>query len=994
MNRKTLRILAPRGIGAFLTSLILGLICLAAMANAQTTGTITGRVGNQATKLFLKGASVNLPSLNKQTLTGDLGDFTFIDVPAGDYQLEVSYIGLDPQTVSVHVDGGRQAVADVNLTSSIYKLDALKVTGTLEGNALAITSQRTAPNLTNVAALDSLGNLPNFNAGELLIRLPGVAASLDAENNVQGVIIRGFPSALTTVSIDGNQESSPGGMGRSFQTHSISGALFESVEVVKAPTPDMAADSIAGNVNLKTRDPLSMQSDKEFIYNVSDRWAPSFLAETPTRRDHAQQPLMSAQYQGVYSVLGGERNLGIALSAFYSENATGYSESGNNLYQQSLAEPAYMYQYQTIDGYNNRKQKSTELTVEYRLSDHMQISFNALYNDAFEPYNPIYTATAATGQTIATIGANGQPTGTGAILPGYTDSVTNVLPVAASKMTLNSTEFSFIDRQREFQLAFKNDFDRLHLNYGGNYNYAHPNLGNGFANGNNTGGIFTMSLPNVGWTVDQSKSALNPSFTQTAGPSVYNGANYGSGLMVTRNNHRDTDTTNANFDALYDLPTSFASSIKAGYRLEQTKYYNAVNAYEWNYVGSAPLSTLADPTIRTYDEQRTGQMLPFVNSSYVAQQIIANPSAWSQNLYYHTQQGFIGTNTVKETVNAAYVQAKARFGKLELLAGVRMEQTDEYGFGYVQSPTLSTAAQQAANPVAAANADYNNVLITNGKYTNYFPGLFATYHFTKQLQARADYSTSIGRPTAADVVPSQTPNTTANTLTIANPSLKAELAKNVDLDLEYYFEPVGELSVGWFHKDISNYIASSSIGTVGFGQNNGYQGNYQGYTLLSNVNAGNAQVSGWELAYQQRFTFLPGALKGLGFFANYTQLVTRGNYGGSANLAGNQVASFVPKTGNMGFNYQYKRFGARVLVNYTGRFLNTANTNAAVQLFRYARTIANVGFSYELSRAATLSLDLTNPFNEPQGEYYGVPTRRGLTIVDYTTVTFGVSGKF
>ncbi len=222
MNRKTHCILAFRGLGAFFASLVIGLVCLAAPASAQTTGTISGRVGNQATKLFLKGANVNLPSLNKQTITGDIGDFTFIDIPAGDYQLEVSYIGLDSKTVSVHVDAGRQAVAEVNLTSSIYQLDALKVTGTLEGNALAITSQRTAPNLTNVAALDSLGNLPNFNAGELLIRLPGVAASLDAENNVQGVIIRGFPTTLTTVSIDGNQESSPGGMGRSFQTHSIS----------------------------------------------------------------------------------------------------------------------------------------------------------------------------------------------------------------------------------------------------------------------------------------------------------------------------------------------------------------------------------------------------------------------------------------------------------------------------------------------------------------------------------------------------------------------------------------------------------------------------------------------------------------------------------------------------------------------------------------------------------------------------------------------------
>ena len=867
------------------------------------------------------------------------------------------------------------------------------MTGVREGNARAITLQKNAPNLMNVQALDSMGNLPNDNAGEMLVRLPGVSANLDAENNIQGVQIRGTPDNLVSFYIDGDEESSPGGQGRVFQTHSISAALFDSIEVVPAPTPDMSADSIAGSVFFNTRDPLAIQGDTEISYRVADRVQGMIDSETPSGRKHNQHPFLSTQYEGVYNVFGGQRNLGVSFTAFYSENATGYNESGNNLYQQSLGEPAYMYQYQTIDGYNNRKQTSFDLKAEYRVSDHMEITFNALYNDAFEPYNPLYTATASTGQTVATL-VNGQPTGTGGILPGYTDSVTQVLPVASSKMVLNSTEFSFVDRQRQFQLGAKNDFDRLHLDYDVNYNYAHPNLGNGKANGNNTGGTFTMNVPSVGWIVDQTRSAIYPSFTQVGGPSVSNGANYSSGLMTSRDNHRDTDKLSANLNAIYDLPTAFTSSVKAGYAFKETTYKNVANMYEWNYVGSAPLSTLADPTIVTFDEQRTGLMLPFVNSSYVASQIVNNPSAWSQNLYYHYQQDYIGTNTVQEKIGAAYVQAKAKFGPLDILTGVRMEHTGEYGFGYVQSSTLSTAAQQTANPLGSANADYDNPHTVNGSYTNFFPGVYGTYHLTSALQARADFTTSIGRPTAADVVPAQTPNTTANTLTIANPSLKPEYAHNYDFDLEYYFEPVGKLTVGWFYKDISSYIASSTIGTVGFGQNNGFQGNYQGATLISNINAGNATIEGYEVEYQQRFTFLPGAFKGLGVFANYTQLQTHGNYGTSLSEGGNQIAAFVPKTGNLGVTYQYRQFSARALLNYTGRWLNTASTNAAVELFRYARTIANVGLTYEISRACSLSVDFNNLFNEPQGEYYGVPTRRGLTDVTYPNVIFGVNGKF
>ena len=44
-------------------------------------------------------------------------------------------------------------------------------------------------------------------------------------------------------------------------------------------------------------------------------------------------------------------------------------------------------------------------------------------------------------------------------------------------------------------------------------------------------------------------------------------------------------------------------------------------------------------------------------------------------------------------------------------------------------------------------------------------------------------------------------------LTIPNLSLKPEISENWDAALEYYFEPVGNLSVGWFHKKIKDYFS-------------------------------------------------------------------------------------------------------------------------------------------------------------------------------------------
>ena len=67
------------------------------------------------------------------------------------------------------------------------------------------------------------------------------------------------------------------------------------------------------------------------------------------------------------------------------------------------------------------------------------------------------------------------------------------------------------------------------------------------------------------------------------------------------------------------------------------------------------------------------------------------------------------------------------------------------------------------------------------------------------------------------------------------------------------------------HRQRHQHRARSARGT-----DNGFNGEYGGFTLLTSSNAGTAIVQGWEFSYQQQFTFLPGLLKGLSGSANYT----------------------------------------------------------------------------------------------------------------------------
>jgi TonB-dependent receptor len=274
--------------------------------------------------------------------------------------------------------------------------------------------------------------------------------------------------------------------------------------------------------------------------------------------------------------------------------------------------------------------------------------------------------------------------------------------------------------------------------------------------------------------------------------------------------------------------------------------------------------------------------------------------------------------------------------------------------------------------------------------------LHTSYDITSSLKARATYSTSFGRPSPGSLTPNETPNDTTQVLTVNNQGLRPALATNWDATLEYYFEPVGSFTIGWFHKHIKDYVLSGQqLGTVATGADNGYNGQYAGYSIVTSTNAGFAEAQGWEAAYQQQFTFLPGLLRGIGVSLNYTYLRTHGVYGGTTYLTTNQVTGFIPQTGNANLYWRYHGFTARIRANYSGRYINAITIGSPARSeYRYARTITDLDFSYDIRRGATLFLTVSNLTNEPQKFYRFVTSQMDKEVLDGTTISAGVTGRF
>ncbi|MFZ2983148.1 MAG: TonB-dependent receptor plug domain-containing protein, partial [Sphingobium sp.] len=119
-----------------------------------------------------------------------------------------------------------------------------------ESESAALVVQRNSDSLVAVAASDSVGRLPDQNIAQAAGRLPGVAVQRD-QGQARYISLRGAPINWTTLSIDGIAIVSP--EGRDTRYDSIPSAIASQIIVRKAVTPDMTGETVAGNVDVKTR---------------------------------------------------------------------------------------------------------------------------------------------------------------------------------------------------------------------------------------------------------------------------------------------------------------------------------------------------------------------------------------------------------------------------------------------------------------------------------------------------------------------------------------------------------------------------------------------------------------------------------------------------------------------------------------------------------------------------------------------------------------------
>lgn len=948
-----------------------GTSALASGTVPQGGGAISGRVSNAFTRSFLEGAQVELVGTARIVFTDREGAFSLLNVPPGTQSLRISYIGLDVFQTTLTIAAGATASVEAELTSSVYQMGTYKVSSDREGNALAITQQRIADNVKNVVATDAFGNSANGNVADMLQRLPGIVVDYVAADPRE-LRIRGVSPELSTVTVDGTyMANASSGTSRTFSFQFMSNmSMLDSVEVNKALTPEMDAASVGGSVNLRSKSALQSKINRQFTFELG--------ATTDTASDnaHRTQPTVSGTFMKTW---GTERKFGLMLNGSYDSYFHIQDQTGIT-FQPSVTAPTYLTRFGVTDGPKFNYRASGGARMDFEVSKRWTAFLNtniAYYRGELNTRVFDLTTRAEVAQIV-----NGVPTGTGTVLPDYTEFVTEARATSGSATSLTQTNNWVISRSYLVQPGAKHKIDTWEIDYDASVSKARHK-----ADRNGEHGSAVASLTGVGWRVDRTRNQEYPEWRFTGGPDPRNLDNYSGLTLTTGQAFTRDDIYSGQLNVKKSFPIRFPIEIKTGTRYVQRVRELSADIFTHTYLGPDrvaglnPATGLNDDRIGAFretdylrDPSVGGYASPvWLSEREVARRYASNPEQFLRATYNNVRDELRTNRMADEQVYAGYVQGRVSFGRLSLLTGVRTERTDLEGEGSLQSPlrntitdpatgqqrqetvaeanqrilaetpaqrtarTAADAARRVADPVGTAIEEWGPRNKVEGSYQNYFPSVHLRYAWNRDLIFRASWATGIGRPNFTNIMPLESVNYTNNTVTASNPNLKPQYVDNYDLSLEYYFEPVGSVSVGWFKKDIKDFIYSAGGEFIPSGPDNGFGGLYEGFTLVSPRNGGMAKIAGYELSYQQRYTFLPGLLKGLGAYANYTKIETDGDYGSGAARSTGTVPGFVPETANIGLSYTYGRFSFRAKWNAKSRQLNAYNDSPA-QLRYFAPT--------------------------------------------------------
>ena len=944
-------------------------------------GDVSGKVTGSSSGDFLPGANVMLDGTNYGTSSDRFGNYKIGGVPEGDYTLKVTYVGYADFSDSVTV-GSDDVMVDVSLDVDYVSMEGVNVTGLAQGQAKALSQQKSAGNIKNVVSRDQMEKFPDQNVADVLQRLPGVALESD-HGEGRYVQIRGAEASLNTTTINGVKVPSPEDV-RKISLDIIPSYSLGSVEVTKAITPDMDADAIGGHVNLITKN--AFDYDGQFMEaKVAGGHRPLY----------GKSGSMGAFTYGNQFMDG---NLGLIVSGSYEFNdmkTDNIELEWNDKYEFVSdvvdSEEDETYVVDETDGViiNDMQLKNYSLSrervgvttsLDYKLANDSKLYLNLISNT--------YTDKENRNRLRYRFDKSVDEETPGS---GYSNVTSTAGTANLARIARELKSRSSISKINSFSLGGDHALGKLGLDWAFTKSYAEE-LRDPSVNAE-----FIVKDINMAYEFTDNNHPQITSFTDEDGAAFdqHDLSKYELDAIELEGNYiPNKKSPNGNLVSGDDQVIAFNMSmplsigggngeVKLGAKLsKKDKKSDKSGAEVWEWDGDDDLIMQGFNMDIEGEDYMDGNYVHTngLDVKKVRDHMSANLGSYAILPMY--EDAILETWDATEDISAFYGMADMKFGNINFIGGARMEKTSSTYNSWAGSVE---DAEDNEGTIDESLAAYFTAQKVTKEYTNVLPMAHVRYAVNDQALVRVAYTESIARADFAALVPFIA--TDGDDAEAGNPELESAHSQNIDLMLEYYPAGLGVFSFGYFSKSIDNYIYTSTLQDVSI------RGGSKVYDEVSMpVNGNNATLSGWEMNFVKNLDFLPGPLSNLSLYFNYTSTDSEADYGDDREKSTfpGQAAS----TGNLSFAYETSKLTARFSQSIADQYLVEVGGDKDEDIFYDPANRLDLSLSYNLNSKITLFADVLNITNVPHVYFMGDASKPVEKEVYGSTIKIGTNYRF
>ena len=836
-------------------------------------------------------------------------------------------------------------------------VDEIVVTSYGKSLQAAAQLKRNAEYGLDAVNAEDIGKFPTRNAAEALQLVTGVTIDRQRGAGLY-VSVRGLGPQFQYTELNGRSIAvndlieNGGAKGRQFRFEVLPAELISQIEVVKTPTADMDEGALGGNINIKTFRPFDLGKKAAFS-----------VRETYNDVRKKADPSVS----GLGSWTNADRTIGVLASGLYDERhvrndrlyQVGWnldkfkSVLGSGFYTPSRTRP-------TIET-EHRKLYSGALSGQWKPNGDFQTDVDLMVTRLDVDYDEfgldIYPddSTFATPQFVA-----GSQKIVGDTVVGAT--INNVRWMASRETSLNRHDLTIFGIKQ----AWTPGAWSFNAEYG--YSRARSYHPDGRATTRDRIAFFAPL------TYDFSRGYT--AIPQLTTPVDYtNPANFvGQAFDYTWKDSRDTDET-------FRLDGSRVFSgwfTKIAFGAEQHNLNRTYLRRDWvlNDILNVPLTTLGSSFYQT---------MPY--SGFLSDFSGNTPRTWvspTRDAYYNrlytaavaaqpwSAADLRNSFIVDQKIHSAYVRGDFKFdvGGLPVSGnlGVRYAETKQLASGTLTS---------GSTPVPVGYLK---------EYKNWLPSLNVKVELRDDLIARFAASRVVNRPNVTDSAPRISVSRDSPTASGGNPDLDPFLADQYDASLEWYPAPTTAVTGAVFVKKMDDYITA---------QNTTIQVPGRGDILLSaSVNGGDAEIKGFEGAYNQQLAFLPEPFDGFGVQASVTLVDSKANYFAGNRQIKDDLVGLSKRSWNLVGYYEKGPISARLGWFWRSRYLSSIGSTTTAQSYVDAYGSLDGSLSYQITPQYALTLEGSNLSNEIR-YLYGKTKDQPMEIYHWgRTVSLTLRGKF